>query len=98
MLRMTCDESYLPTVKFKKKKNKNNNKKTKCQLISNKIYQAKNFSIHEFSQLAHFFFFYKKNYKTKCNILNLVTNIHSKLLRNRNTTVVLSKIHTPKLM
>ena len=67
MLRMTCDESYLPTVK-----------KTKCQLISNKIYQAKNFSIHEFSQLAHFFFFFfiKKITKTKCNILNLVTNIH----------------------
>ena len=94
MLRMTCDESYLPTVK----KTKTITKKKKCQLISNKIYQAKNFSIHEFSQLAHFFFFNKKNYKTKCNILNLVTNIHSKLLRNRNTTVVLSKIHTPKLM
>ena len=68
MLRMTCDESYLPTVKFKKqKKTKTITKKTKCQLISNKIYQAKNFSIHEFSQLAHFFFFIKKI--TKPNVI-----------------------------
>ena len=64
MLRMTCDESYLPTVK----KTKTITKKTKCQLISNKIYQAKNFSIHEFSQLAHFFFFFIKKI-TKPNVI-----------------------------
>ena len=94
MLRMTCDESYLPTVK----KTKTITKKQNVNLFPIKYIKPKISQYMNLVSLRIFFFFYKKNYKTKCNILNLVTNIHSKLLRNRNTTVVLSKIHTPKLM